>query len=147
MVRGVIPSGLQPFGNFTGRFGRASQLWPLDPQNKTRVAGGFCALGVGALGFRGARVGFSGALPDGRVIRKVVQPEVPELIPNLAFGRIAMLVQRFQVTEDTRDFFPCDTELLGIHDSRPQIAVSVEAGADWGEVQNNSDQQTFSRFP
>jgi len=59
---------------------------------------------------------------------KIVQPEMPRLLAHLPLWRIAMLVQRFQIPEDARDFFASDTKLLGLYESLPQSKVSVEAG-------------------
>ena len=51
---------------------------------------------------------------------QIVQPEMPGLFPHLAFGRIAMLVQRLEITENTGDFFTSDTQFLSFHESPPQ---------------------------
>jgi hypothetical protein len=53
------------------------------------------------------------------VVRELVQPEAPELFANLTLGRIAMLVEGFQITEHTGEFFPRNAEFLWIHDSMP----------------------------
>jgi hypothetical protein len=53
------------------------------------------------------------------MIRKVVQPQVPELLANLPFGRIAMLVECFKVAEYAREFVTAATEFLGIHVQLP----------------------------
>jgi hypothetical protein len=53
------------------------------------------------------------------MVRKIVQPQTPELFANQAFGRIAVLVERFQVAKHTGELFPRDAEFLWIHDSLP----------------------------
>ncbi len=55
----------------------------------------------------------------GRMIRKVVQPQVPELLANLPFGRIAMLVECFKVAEYAREFVTAAPEFVGIHVQLP----------------------------
>ncbi len=62
---------------------------------------------------------------------KIVQPQTPELFANLAFGRIAMLVERFQITEDTSELFPRDAEFFRIHDSLPLFPRGGAAGHGW----------------
>jgi len=51
---------------------------------------------------------------------QIVQPEMPGLFANLSLRGIAMLVQRLEITENTGDFFPSDTQFLSFHESPPQ---------------------------
>jgi hypothetical protein len=46
---------------------------------------------------------------------QAVQPETPELLTNLSLGGIAVLIQRFQIAEDTREFVAGNTKFVGIH--------------------------------
>jgi len=57
--------------------------------------------------------------------RQIMQPEVPELFPNLPLGRVAMLIQRLKIAENARDFFASKTQLLSVHEFHPG---SVAAG-------------------
>jgi hypothetical protein len=60
-----------------------------------------------------------------------MQPQAPELFPYLALGRIAVLVESFQVAKHTGELFPRDTEFLWIHGSLPQFTTGAEAGLGW----------------
>jgi hypothetical protein len=53
------------------------------------------------------------------MFRELVQPEAPELFASLALGRIAVLVEGFQVAEHTGELFPRSAEFLWIHDWLP----------------------------
>ena len=69
---------------------------------------------------------------------KIVQPEVPELLTNLAFGRIAVLIERFQIAEDAGKLLSRNAEFLGVHGfglCKKTIAI---AGDGWRGVQNSS---------
>jgi hypothetical protein len=44
---------------------------------------------------------------------------MPGLFSNLALGRIPMLVQRLEITENTGDFFPSNTQFLNFHGLHP----------------------------
>jgi hypothetical protein len=43
-----------------------------------------------------------------------VQPETPELLTNLSLGGIAVLIQRFQIAEDTSEFVAGNTKFVGM---------------------------------
>jgi hypothetical protein len=46
---------------------------------------------------------------------QVMQPEVPGLLLDLAFGRIAVLVQRLEISENAGNLFASNAKFLGIH--------------------------------
>src|SRR5690242_17076437 len=47
--------------------------------------------------------------------RKLMQAEVPGLFLDLALGRVAVLVQRLKIAENTGNLFTSNTKFLGIH--------------------------------
>jgi hypothetical protein len=46
---------------------------------------------------------------------EIMQPKMPGLFLDLALGRIAVLVQRLEITENTGNLFTSNTKFLGIH--------------------------------
>jgi hypothetical protein len=53
------------------------------------------------------------------MLGKIVQPETPRLFANLAFRRITVLVQCFQIAKHASELVPRDAEFFGIHGSLP----------------------------
>src|SRR4029077_17548770 len=105
----IIPPLLKPSSDLLGRFGRARQSWALHLQNEARFRVSR-AVAVSVLRFR--KAGPCGTSLNGRVLRKLAQPETPWLLLNLPFSRIAVLVQRFQISEYTCEFFAPYAEFL-----------------------------------
>src|SRR5919109_1303330 len=119
----IVPARLQPRDDFVGRLWSLSQLRPLYAQGKGGV-GGCVRLAIGTFGL--AETGLDRALPDGGMHGQVMQPKMPGLLLDLALGRIAVLVQRLKIAENTRNLFASNTKFLGIHnDLHPG---SVKAG-------------------
>ena len=119
----IVPAGLKPRTNFVGRLRRLRQLRPLNTEGKVSV-GGRLRLPVGTLCFGGVRL--DRALPDGGMHGQVMQPEMPGLFLDLALGRIAVLVQRLEISENTGNLFASNTKFLGFH--RILHPGSVKAG-------------------
>ncbi|HKW98042.1 MAG TPA: hypothetical protein VJN43_09920 [Bryobacteraceae bacterium] len=102
----IFPSAFEPLSQWFGRRRTGNQLGPAHFEDKivTRSGRG------GPLGRRWI-IGKL-RMPDGRVLRQIPKPQMPELIIELAAGRIAVLVQRFQIAEDLRHALPSDLQTV-----------------------------------
>jgi hypothetical protein len=55
------------------------------------------------------------------MLGKLAQPEIPRLLANLPFRRIAVLVQGFQIAEHSRELFPGDAQFFCIRGVLPLL--------------------------
>lgn len=89
---------LEPWSQDLGREGASRQPGPPHLEHEVVIQNGWRILG--GYGWRRCRIGKLGT-PDRRMFRQIAEPEMPELVVELApAGGIAVLIQRFQITED-----------------------------------------------
>src|SRR5205807_440407 len=105
----IIPTVFQPGGNLPGRIRRGTQFRPPHFEDKVFFAG----LRGSVLHAGNRRIRTRSATPDGRMDRKLMEPHAPELTTKLPLHWIPMLIQRFQIAEDSCDLFTCWLESSG----------------------------------
>jgi hypothetical protein len=142
LFRRVVPPGFHPIGDLLRRFRRPCYKRALHFQQKV-PAGGVRLAGLVLFCRFGFRcVGFCRPALNRRVGRKPMKPQAPRLLADLPFGRIAVLVQRFQVAEDAREFVAGNAEFIGVHVHTP----FKDTRSGWSGLWNPQDSNVRFRF-
>src|SRR5262249_8289841 len=108
----IAPAIFQPRRDLTGGSGRRSQLWPPHLEHKVLIAG----FSADALLGHCRPVQTGRAALDRAMRREVVKPQAPQLITDLSWNRVAVLIKCFQITKNADDLVS-DVLHLGVPDS------------------------------